>query len=67
MQIWDLFEGKHLFRALDEDEIWSPSHHIAEIVGHLGLPSLEYLHRSNETLNVFTKQGEKRMASVDVF
>lgn len=56
-QIWDLFEGQHLFHALDEAQEWSASHHVAEMVGYLGTPSLEYLRRSEVTKNVFDEQG----------
>ncbi|RMD41700.1 hypothetical protein DV735_g3437, partial [Chaetothyriales sp. CBS 134920] len=55
--IWDLFEGQHLFHALDEAEESSASHHVAEMVGYLGMPPLEYLRRSEVTKNVFDDQG----------
>ena len=58
LQIWDLFEGKHLFHALDEAQESSASHHVAEMVGYLGTPALEYLHRSEVTKNVFNEQGQ---------
>lgn len=55
VQIWDIFENKHLFEALDEERQYSPSHHVAEMVGYLGLPPLHFLQRSEETRNVFDK------------
>lgn len=56
-QIWDLLENKHLFNALDEDGDYSPSHHVAEMVGFLGLPPSSFIERSRETRNVFTDDG----------
>ncbi|KAI9889353.1 MAG: hypothetical protein M1814_005521 [Vezdaea aestivalis] len=55
--IWDLFESKHLFHALDEAQEVSATHHIAEMVGYLGTPSLEYQRRSQVTKNVFDDKG----------
>ncbi|GKZ33560.1 hypothetical protein AbraIFM66950_003465 [Aspergillus brasiliensis] len=55
---WDLFEGKHLFNALDENREYSPSHHVAEMVALLGLPPLSFVERSQETRNVFSENGE---------
>ena len=57
-QIWDLFEGQHLFHALDEAQDVSATHHVAEMVGYLGVPPLEYLHRSEVTQNVFDEKGQ---------
>lgn len=57
-QIWDLFEGRHLFHALDEAQDVSATHHVAEMVGYLGTPPLEYLCRSKVTNNVFDDQGQ---------
>ncbi|OGM47862.1 protein kinase domain protein [Aspergillus bombycis] len=56
--IWDIFENKHLFNALDEDQQYSPSHHVAEMVAYLGLPPLHFLQRSSETRNVFDQNGK---------
>ncbi|KAJ8122670.1 hypothetical protein ONZ43_g1188 [Nemania bipapillata] len=55
--IWDLFEGQHLFHALDETQEVSATHHVAEMVGYLGAPPLEYLRRSKVTNNVFDEKG----------
>lgn len=57
-QIWDLFEGQHLFHALDEAQDVSATHHVAEMVGYLGTPSLTYLRRSEVTNNVFDEKGQ---------
>ncbi|KAL6241102.1 hypothetical protein RBB50_012006 [Rhinocladiella similis] len=65
--IWDLFEGRHLFHALDEAQDVSATHHVAEMVGYLGTPPLEYLCRSKVTNNVFDDQGQwKNAGGVEV-
>ncbi|RAK91960.1 kinase domain protein [Aspergillus costaricaensis CBS 115574] len=58
VMIWDIFEEKHLFNTLDEDGDYSLSHHVAEMVGFLGLPPLAFIERSRETRNVFTDDGK---------
>ncbi|EUC50082.1 hypothetical protein COCMIDRAFT_83008 [Bipolaris oryzae ATCC 44560] len=55
--IWDLFENRHLFHALDENLQPSATHHVAEMVAYLGLPPLEYIQRSEITKKVFNEQG----------
>lgn len=57
LQIWDLFEGKHLFHALDENQDSSATHHVAEMVAFMGLPSLKFITSSEDTMNVFNKDG----------
>lgn len=47
-----------MFHALDEAQKSSASHHVAEMVGYLGIPPLEYLHRSEITKKVFDEQGQ---------
>lgn len=56
--MWDLFENKHLFNALDEDQESSATHHVAEMVGYIGLPPPEYIQRSDVTGNVFDAEGQ---------
>ncbi|PYI20349.1 kinase domain protein [Aspergillus violaceofuscus CBS 115571] len=56
--VWDVFEDRHLFNALDEDGDFSPSHHVAEMVAYLGLPPLSFVRRSQETHHVFTDDGK---------
>jgi serine/threonine protein kinase len=56
-QIWDLFENRHLFNAMDENMESSATHFVAEMVAYLGLPPLEYIKRSNITQKVFDEQG----------
>ncbi|KAL8822683.1 MAG: hypothetical protein Q9191_006583, partial [Dirinaria sp. TL-2023a] len=41
--IWDLFEDQHLFHALDQAQEVSATHHVAEMVGYIETPALEYL------------------------
>ncbi|RAL09600.1 kinase domain protein [Aspergillus homomorphus CBS 101889] len=58
VMVWDVFEDKHLFHALDEDGDYSPSHHVAEMVACLGLPLLSFVKRSQDTRHVFTDDGK---------
>ncbi|WPG99531.1 Hypothetical protein R9X50_00234600 [Acrodontium crateriforme] len=60
--IWDLFEGRHLFHALDEAQDVSATDHVAEMVGYLGVPPLEYLRHSKVTNNVFDEKGHWKSA-----
>ncbi|CAF9926286.1 MAG: hypothetical protein HETSPECPRED_006294 [Heterodermia speciosa] len=55
--IWDLFQGQHLFHALDEAQEVSATHHVAGMVGYLETPPLAYLRRSEVTNNVFDEKG----------
>ncbi|KAL9614068.1 MAG: hypothetical protein Q9167_001422 [Letrouitia subvulpina] len=65
--VLDLFEGQHLFHTLNEAQDVSATHHVAEMVGYLGTPPLEYLRRSEVTNNVFDEQGHwKGSGGVDV-
>ncbi|EXJ81916.1 hypothetical protein A1O1_07983 [Capronia coronata CBS 617.96] len=65
--IWDLFEKRHLFHAAGENNESSATHHIAEMVAYLGLPSPEYIRRSEVTKNVFDERRcWKRAGEVDV-
>merc|ERR1712070_158211 len=58
VMIWDLFQGRHLFHALDENEEVSATHHIAEMMAYIGTPPpLEYLRRSQVTSRVFDEEG----------
>ncbi|KAI6816005.1 hypothetical protein KC342_g15678 [Hortaea werneckii] len=58
VMIWDLFQGRHLFHALDEDQDVSATHHIAEMMAYIGTPPpLEYLRRSQVTSHVFDEKG----------
>ncbi|TGO50617.1 hypothetical protein BOTNAR_0386g00030 [Botryotinia narcissicola] len=57
--IWDLFEGKHMFHGEDSDgKDYSTCAHLAEVIGMLGPPSLEFLERGIRTPEFFDKQGQ---------
>ncbi|KND89237.1 Serine/threonine-protein kinase SRPK [Tolypocladium ophioglossoides CBS 100239] len=64
--IWDLFENRHLFNALDENSQSSATHHVAEMVGYLGLPPRKYLQRSEITKNVFDQGRWKGAGGVAI-
>jgi hypothetical protein len=55
-----MFGTGHLFHARDEDNQPSGTHHVAEMVALLGLPSTEYLQRSDITRKVFDDQDLTR-------
>ncbi|EAU38942.1 predicted protein [Aspergillus terreus NIH2624] len=50
---WDLLEQKHLF----DEEGYTNSYHIAEMVAYLGTPPLEFQRRSIRSPLVFTDDG----------
>ncbi|RMY20723.1 hypothetical protein D0865_16671, partial [Hortaea werneckii] len=57
VMIWDLFQGRHLFHALDEDQDVSATHHIAEMMAYIGTPPpLEYLRRSQVTSHLLDEK-----------
>lgn len=57
-QIWDLFEGKHMFYGNDPDgKGYSTRAHLAEVVGILGPPPLDLLVRGKRSHEFFTKDG----------
>lgn len=57
-QIWDLFEGKHLFHhLLNKDGIYDPFKHIAQITGFIGLPPKEFVRRSETAAQCFDTEG----------
>ncbi|KAF7935182.1 uncharacterized protein EAE97_008089 [Botrytis byssoidea] len=57
--IWDLFEGKHMFYAQDSDgKGYATRAHLAEVIGMLGPPPLEFLERGIRTPEFFDKQGQ---------
>lgn len=43
-QAWDIFEGRPLFSALDEDQEYSPSHHVADGDGGCSWAATVVLH-----------------------
>jgi serine/threonine-protein kinase SRPK3 len=57
-QVWDLFEGKHMFYGNDPDgKGYSTRTHLAEVVGMLGPPPLDLLKRGKRSLEFFTEDG----------
>ncbi|OQE10811.1 hypothetical protein PENVUL_c003G02530 [Penicillium vulpinum] len=58
--IWDLFEGKHMFLGMDPDgKGYSTRMHLAEVIGILGPPPLDFLKRGERARDFFTKDGMK--------
>ncbi|EEH04351.1 protein kinase [Histoplasma capsulatum G186AR] len=58
VMIWDLFEGKHMFRGNDPDwKGYSTRAHLAEVIGILGPPPLDMLKRGKRSLEFFTEDG----------
>nr|KMM67263.1 LOW QUALITY PROTEIN: SR protein-specific kinase Dsk1 [Coccidioides posadasii RMSCC 3488] len=57
-QVWDLFEGKHMFHGNDPDgKGYSTRAHLAEVIGILGPPPLDMLKRGKRSLEFFTEDG----------
>lgn len=62
-QIWDIFEGKHLFHGQDPSSLnpngtgYTTRAHLVEVVGMLGLPPVGLLERGNRSQEFFTKDG----------
>jgi len=58
MQIWDLFEDKHLFYGNDPDGSgYKTRAHLAEVVGLLGPPPLDLLKRGFRSKEFFDEEG----------
>lgn len=58
-QIWDLFEDKHLFYDnVPDGKGYSSRAHLAEMIGMLGMPSLDLLQRGKRSLEFFDKDGQ---------
>ncbi|TGO73333.1 hypothetical protein BELL_0370g00090 [Botrytis elliptica] len=57
--IWDLFEGRHMFHGEDSDgKGYSTRAHLAEVIGMLGSPPMDFLDRGLRTPEFFDKQGK---------
>ncbi|KAI1913030.1 hypothetical protein LOZ61_003007 [Ophidiomyces ophidiicola] len=55
---WDLFEGKHLFNnVLDEDGEYDPFKHMAQVMALLGPPPKAFLDRSETAYQCFDAGG----------
>jgi serine/threonine-protein kinase SRPK3 len=61
-KIWDLYGNGHLFKARNKDGKFSASHHVAEMVGLLGMPPAEFLERSDHTRKFFDEQGQPQFS-----
>ncbi|KAI9790543.1 MAG: hypothetical protein M1816_005050 [Peltula sp. TS41687] len=58
-EIWDLFEGEHLFHHIkDKEGKHDPFKHLAQMAGFLGLPPKEFLLRSETTSQCFNSEGK---------
>ncbi|KAL9077952.1 MAG: hypothetical protein Q9157_003134 [Trypethelium eluteriae] len=57
--IWDLFEGKHMFYGKDPKEMrYMTRAHLAEMVALMGPPPLELLKKGKRTAEFFDENGE---------
>jgi len=50
-----------MFNAHDENQKYSPSHHVAEMVAYFGLPPPQFVQRSEVTRNVFDEHGQSSL------
>lgn len=58
-QIWDLFEGAHLFTGHDpEYQTYRSRAHLAEIIALLGQPPQSLLSSGKSSHKFFTDKGE---------
>ena len=59
LQIWDLFENKHMFDGIHpESKKYKNECHLAEMVAYLGPPPLDFLQRPGAALEYFDEFGE---------
>jgi serine/threonine-protein kinase SRPK3 len=59
-QIWDLFEGEHMFHPEGSDRKLSDARMLAEIIALLGPPPRDFLQRADETLAYWNHDGTSR-------
>lgn len=58
MQVWDMFEGGHLFTGRDpEYHAYRSRTHLASIIALLGLPRRELIARGRRGAEFFTEDG----------
>jgi hypothetical protein len=57
VKIWDLFEHRHLFRARNPERKSYDGYHLAETRAVLGNPPLEFLSRSERSLEFWDENG----------
>lgn len=66
-QVWDLFEGKHMFYGNDPDGKRYPTRaHLAEVIGILGPRPLDMLRRGKRSHEFFTEDGIYNLSSPTV-
>lgn len=59
-QIWDLFEGRHLFgNIFDAEDRHEPFRHLTLMVALLGPPPIEFVRRSETTDQCFDTNGKQ--------
>ncbi|KAF7169144.1 hypothetical protein CNMCM5623_001931 [Aspergillus felis] len=63
MVIWDLFEHRHLFRARNPEGKLDDGYHLAEMQAVLGDPPLEFLARSEKSLEFWDGNGKWKGAA----
>ncbi|KAJ5570433.1 uncharacterized protein N7459_009863 [Penicillium hispanicum] len=56
-EIWDLFEHRHVFRARNPARKLDDGYHLAEMQAVLGNPPLQFLARSERSLQFWDKNG----------
>ncbi|KAK4983622.1 hypothetical protein LTR50_007105 [Elasticomyces elasticus] len=57
MVVWDLFEHDHLFRGRHAGNEYNDGYHLAEMVALLGPPPLDFLRKSENSLQYWDKNG----------
>lgn len=58
IMIWDLFEGRFLFRGQDPDgKGYSTRAHLAEVIGLLGTPPLDLIQKGVRSSEFFDDDG----------
>lgn len=66
-QIWDLFEGKHMFHGNDSDWKEYITHaHLTEVIDILGLSLLDMLKCGKWSLEFFTEDGMYYLSSSEI-
>lgn len=59
-QIWDLFEGQHLFGDIfDKNGKYEPFKHLALMVALIGSPPADFVRRSETTGQCFDHHGKR--------
>lgn len=67
-QIWDLFEGKHMFHGNDPDgKGYSTRAHLAEVIEILGPPPADILKHGIRSKEFFDEDGEHKYSIPQTF